>query len=115
MEEFRQQIFVQQKYNIELKIYSRLGEKKPIRKVTNRLRAGILRAKWLTELEEEEDFGILTRFKEQYTKGYNDAATARYFLKDKLYTLIELYQQQYRQRHNDKQEDFYIQLNKRVV
>jgi len=27
-------------------------------------RVGILRAKWLTKLENEEDLGILTRFKE---------------------------------------------------
>jgi len=37
-------------------------KKTPIRKVTNRPKAGILRAKWLTELEEEENLGILTRF-----------------------------------------------------
>jgi len=38
------------------------GKKTPIRKVINRLKAGIPRAKWLTELEEEENLGILTRF-----------------------------------------------------
>jgi len=42
----------------------RFGKKTPIWKVTNRLKAGILRAKWLTELEEEENLGILTRFQE---------------------------------------------------
>ena len=44
----------------------------PLRKVTNRPRVGTPRAKWLHELEEEEDLGILTRFEERYTKGcYN--------------------------------------------
>ena len=34
---------------------------------------------------------------------------------DKLYILIQLYKKQYRQRKNNKQEDFYIQLDKKVV
>ena len=34
---------------------------------------------------------------------------------DKPYILIQLYKKQYRQRKNDKQEDFYIQLDKKVV
>jgi len=38
------------------------GKKTPTRKVTNRLKAGIPKAKWLMELEEEENLGILTRF-----------------------------------------------------
>jgi len=62
-----------------------------VRRITNRLRVGILRAKWLTKLEEEEDLGILTRFKEQYIKGYYNAVIRRYFLTDRLYTLKELY------------------------
>jgi len=37
-------------------------KKTPTRKVTNRLKAGTPRAKWLTELEEEENLGIPTRF-----------------------------------------------------
>jgi len=45
------------------------------------------RAKWLTKLEEEEDLGILTRFKERYTKGCYNVVVARYFLIDRLYTL----------------------------
>ena len=49
---------------------SRLRDRAPIWKVTNRLRAGILRAKWLDKLEQEEDLGILTRFAEWHTKGY---------------------------------------------
>ena len=73
----------------------------------------MLRVKWLTKLEEIEDLGILTRFKEQYTKGYYNTAIKRYFLIDRLYNLIELYQKWYRQRKNDKQEDFYIQLDKK--
>ena len=40
---------------------------------------------------------------------------ARYFLIDKLYTLIELYQKWYRQRYNDKWEDFYIWLDEQVI
>jgi len=50
-------------------------------------RAGILKAKWLTELENEEDLGILTRFKERYTKGYYNVVIRKYFLTDKPYTL----------------------------
>ena len=34
---------------------------------------------------------------------------------DRLYNLIELYQKQYRQRKNNKWEDFYMWLNKKVV
>ena len=34
---------------------------------------------------------------------------------DKLYILIQLYKKQYRQRKNNKQEDFYIQLDKKIV
>ena len=34
---------------------------------------------------------------------------------DKLYILTQLYKKWYRQRKNNKQEDFYIQLDKKVV
>ena len=51
----------------------------------------MLRVKWLTKLEEDKDLGIPIRFKEQYTKGYYNAVIKRYFLIDRLYTLIELY------------------------
>ena len=34
---------------------------------------------------------------------------------DKLYTLTQLYKKQYRQCGNNEQEDFYIQLDKKVV
>ena len=34
---------------------------------------------------------------------------------DELYILTQLYKKQYRQRKNNKQEDFYIQLDKKVV
>ena len=37
-----------------------------MRKVTNRPRVGTLTAKWLAELEEEENIIILPRFKERY-------------------------------------------------
>jgi len=40
----------------------RFRKKTPIQKVTNRLKVGIFRAKWLTELKEEENLGIPTRF-----------------------------------------------------
>jgi len=89
--------------------------KTPMRKITNRPRVGTPRAKWLQELEQEEDHGISTRFEERHTKGCNDAAMMRYFLKDRSYTLTELYRQWYRQRHNDEWEDFYMWLDERVV
>jgi hypothetical protein len=57
----------------------------------NRPRVGIPRAKWLNELEDKEDLGILTRFEEYYIKGYYDAAIIRYFFIDELYILIQLY------------------------
>jgi len=43
------------------------------------------------ELEEEENLGILTRFQEQYIKGYYEAVIKRYFLTDRSYTLSKLY------------------------
>jgi hypothetical protein len=46
------------------------------------------KAKWLNELEDKENLGILTRFKERYIKGYYDTVMTRYFLTDKPYTLI---------------------------
>ena len=52
---------------------------------------GTPRVKQLTKLEEEENVGVLTRFVERYTKGYNKAVIKRYFLKDRLYTLNKLY------------------------
>ena len=55
------------------------------------IKIGILRAKWLTELEEEENIRVLTRFIKRYTKGCNKVAIKRYFLKDRLYTVSELY------------------------
>jgi len=51
----------------------------------------MLRVKWLNELEQEEDLGIPTRFKERHTKGYYNAAIIRYFLIDRLYILNQLY------------------------
>ena len=39
-----------------------IKDRAPIRKVINRLRLEILRAKWLDKLEQEEDLGILIRF-----------------------------------------------------
>ena len=57
----------------------------PIRKVTNRPRAGTPRAKWLNELEEEENTKVLTRFKERHTKGCYEVVIVRYFLTDRSY------------------------------
>jgi len=72
------------------------GKKTPIQKVTNRPKAGTPKAKWLTELEEEENLGILTRFQERYIKGCYEAVIKRYFLTDRLYTLSKLYQKWFR-------------------
>jgi hypothetical protein len=63
-----------------------------IRKITNRPRVGMPRAKWLNELEDKEDLGILTRFEERYIKGYYDAVITRYFFTDEPYILTQLYQ-----------------------
>ena len=49
------------------------------------------RVKWLTKLEDKENVRVLTRFIERYTKGYNEVVIKRYFLKERLYILIELY------------------------
>jgi len=62
-----------------------------LKKVTNRPKIGTLRVKWLKELEQEKDLGVLTRFKERYIKGRYKAVITKYFLMDRLYTLIELY------------------------
>ena len=75
----------------------------------------MLRAKQLDELKQENDLGILTRFAEQYIKGYNNAVIKRYFLINRAYILTKLYQKWYKQRGNNKQEDFCIQLNKKVI
>ena len=75
----------------------------------------MLKVKWLTKLEEDKDLEILTRFKEQYTKGCYNVVIKRYFFIDRLYTLIELYCKQYRQHKNNKWEDFYIWLNEKVI
>jgi len=62
-----------------------------VQRITNRPRAGTLRAKWLTKLENKEDLGIPTRFEERYIKGYYNAVIRRYFLTDKPYILQQLY------------------------
>jgi hypothetical protein len=49
------------------------------------------RVKWLNELEDKEDLGILTRFKERHTKGCYNVVMTRYFFIDELYTLTQLY------------------------
>ena len=92
-----------------------IRDRAPIQKVTNRLSTGTLRAKQLDKLEQEKDLGIPTRFKERHTKGYYNIAITRYFLIDKLYILNQLYGKWYRQRSNNKQADFYMWLDKKVV
>jgi len=117
MEEFRARITSWQEQKLDQRS-SKLGRTKgraPIRRVTNRPKAGTPRAQWLNELEQEEDLGIPTRFEERHTKGCHDAAMKRYFFTDRPYTLRELYQRWYRQRHNDEWEDFYMWLDEKVV
>jgi hypothetical protein len=113
--EFRQRIIAWQKQNTEAKTAERLNSRMPTRKVTNRPKAGTPRAKWLEELEEEEDLGVPTRFAERHIKGCNDAAMKRYFLTDRSYTLTELYRKWYKQRHNDEWEDFYMWLDEKAI
>jgi len=66
-------------------------DRAPIQRITNRPKAGTPRVKWLDKLEQEEDLGILTRFKERYTKGCYNAVIIRYFLIDRPYILNQLY------------------------
>jgi len=84
----------------------RIRDRALIQKIINRSKIGTLRAKWLSDLEDKEDLGVLTYFIERHTKGCNNAAIKRYFLMDKSYTLIELYRKWYKQHRNNKWEDF---------
>ena len=86
-EEFSKRIKVQQSKRGYLE-KGNLSKKLPIRKVTNRLKVGILRVKQLIELEQKESINILPRFEERYTKGYYEVVIRRYFLKERSYTLI---------------------------
>ena len=115
MDEFRLRIIAQQDKKLDQRSSGYTRNRAPIQRITNRPKTGTLRVKWLNELEQEEDLGIPTRFEEKYTKGCYNAAIIRYFLIDKLYTPNQLYGKQYRQRHNNKQEDFYMQLDEKVV
>ena len=56
---------------------SYLGTRAPIQKAINRPRVGTPRAKWLNKLEDKENIGVLTRFIERYTKGYNKVVIKR--------------------------------------
>ena len=49
------------------------------------------RVKWLSKLEDKEDLGVPTRFKERYIKGYYNIVIKRYFFIEQLYILKELY------------------------
>jgi len=69
----------------------RIKDRVLVRRITNRPRVGIPRAKWLIKLENEEDLGIPTRFEERHIKGCHDAVIRRYFLMDKPYILQQLY------------------------
>ena len=69
MQEFRERLILQQKEvsnweSQEPRVVGYQRAKKPIYRVTNRPRAGILKVKWLTKLEQDKDLVILTRFKE---------------------------------------------------
>jgi len=65
----------------------RIRDRALVRRITNRPRVGILRAKWITKLENEEDLGIPIRFKERYIKGCYNIVIRRYFFTDKPYIL----------------------------
>ena len=117
MDKLRVRIIVQQEQKLDKRfsILSYNQDRVPIWRVTNRPKAGTPRVKWLNKLEQEENLGFLTRFEERYTKGYHNVVITRYFLIDRLYTLNQLYRKWYRQQYNNKQEDFYIWLNKKVI
>ena len=53
-----------------------------LRKLIYRPRAGIFRAKWLEELEQEENFRAATRFTEKNIGKCYKMAVRQYFLKD---------------------------------
>jgi len=93
MDKFRTRIIVWQEQKLD-KRSAMLGcirDRAPVRRVTNRPSAGTPRAKWLDELEQEEDLDIPTRFEERHTKGCHDTAITRYFLTDRPYILNQLY------------------------
>jgi len=116
MDEFRARIIAWQEQKLDRRSTAgRTKDRAPVRRVTNRPSAGTPRAKWLDELEQEEDLDIPVRFEERHTKGCHDAAMTRYFLTEKPYTLNQLYGKWYRQRHNDEWEDFYMWLDEKVV
>jgi hypothetical protein len=76
------------------------------KKATSRPKVGTPRAKWLQELEQEEDMAILPRFEERHLKGCREAASRRYHMKDKPMTLAAVYQKWYKQRKNNDWESF---------
>jgi hypothetical protein len=117
MDEFRQRIIAWQEQKLDKRSATpgRTKDRAPVRKITNRPRIGTPRAKWLDELEQEEDLGIPTRFAERHTKGCHDAAMKRYFLTDRSYTLTELYRKWYKQRGNDEWEDFCMWIDEKVI
>ena len=53
-----------------------------LKKAISGPRIGTLRAKWLKELEREEDFRAFTRFVECYISILYKTATKRFFIKD---------------------------------
>jgi hypothetical protein len=85
------------------------------RKLTYRPRAGTPRAKWLEELEQEEDLGAATRFAERNIGKCHETAVGRYFLKDHPMTLTQVYQNWYSTRLCDDWEDFDTWLDKNVT
>ena len=58
-----------------------MWQKVILRKIINRLKVGILRVKWLKELEQEEEFRAITRFIEYNINIYHKTAIGRFFIK----------------------------------
>jgi hypothetical protein len=85
------------------------------KKATTRPKIGTPRAKWLQELEQEEDMAILPRFEERHIKGCREAASRRYHRKDKPMTLTTVYQEWYKQRTNDDWESFDEWLDENIT
>jgi len=59
--------------------------------VTNRLKYGTLKYKWLNKLKQEEQVNNLLRFKKKYIKECYKVVSRHYFIKKELYTLNKIY------------------------
>ena len=85
------------------------------KKSTHRPRAGTPRAKWLEELESEEELGAVTRFAERNIGKCYETAAGRYFLKDHPMSITQVYQKWYRTRLCDDWEDFDVWLDNNIT